>query len=62
MKQHRLIHNNIKVIDIIDASGTTCSNGNEIVDGYLKDLYDLIDQLHLTNHIPLSCFGDISQS
>lgn len=60
MKQYRLIHDNIKVVNIIEASGITCSNGNEIVDGNLEEIYNLIDQLNLTNHIPLSCFGDIS--
>jgi len=62
MKNYRLIHDNIKVIDIIEASGITCSNGNEIIDGKIEELYQLIDTLKLTNHIPLSCFDGISHS
>lgn len=56
MINYRLIHNNQQVIDIFQATGTTCSNGNEIVDGSLEDLYQLISDLNLTNTIPMSAF------
>lgn len=53
---YRLVHNNEKVIAIFEASGTTCSNGNEIIDGSLQEVYDLIGKLNLTNTIPMSTF------
>lgn len=53
---YRLVHNNQEVITILEATGTTCSNGNEIVEGTLEEIYDLISDLNLINTIPLSAF------
>jgi len=59
MKNYRLIYNHQKeVIDIIEATGTTCSNGNKIIEGSLYDIYQIIAELNLTNHIPLSSFSE----
>jgi hypothetical protein len=58
MKNYRLIYNNEKeVIDIIEATGTTCSNGNNIIEGSISDIYQIISELNLTNNIPLSSFN-----
>lgn len=54
---YRLIHNNQEVLTIIEATGITNSNGNEIVDGSLEEIYQLISDLNLTNTIPMSAFG-----
>lgn len=53
---YRIVHNNQEVIDIFKATGTTCSNGNEIIDGTLEEIYQLITDLNLTNSIPISAF------
>jgi hypothetical protein len=53
---YRIVHNNQEVIDIFEATGTTCSNGNEIIDGTLEEIYQLITDLNLTNFIPISAF------
>jgi hypothetical protein len=53
---YRLIHNNQEVITIIEATGITNSNGNEIIDGTLEEIYQLIPDLNLTNTIPMSAF------
>jgi hypothetical protein len=53
---YRIVHNNQEVIDIFEATGTTCSNGNEITDGTLEEIYRLIADLNLTNSIPMSAF------
>ena len=53
---YRLVHNNQEVIAIIEATGITNSNGNEIIDGTLEDIYQLIANLNLTNTIPMSAF------
>jgi hypothetical protein len=53
---YRIVHNNQEVIDIFEATGTTCSNGNEIIDGTLEEIYQLITDLSLTNSIPISAF------
>jgi hypothetical protein len=53
---YRIVHNNQKVIDIFEATGITCSNGNEIVEGTLEEIYQLVDNLNLTNTIPISAF------
>lgn len=53
---YRLIHNNQEVVAIIEATGITNSNGNEIVDGSLEEIYQLISDLNLTNTIPMSAF------
>lgn len=56
MINYRLIHNNQEVLDIFEATGTTCSNGNEIVEGSLEEVYQLISNFNLTNTIPMSAF------
>jgi hypothetical protein len=53
---YRLVHNNQEVITISEATGITCSNGNEIVDGTLEEIYQLIADLNLTNTTPMSAF------
>jgi len=53
---YRLVHNNKEVITIIEATGTTCSNSNEIVEDSLEDIYQVISDLNLTNTIPMSAF------
>lgn len=53
---YRIVHNNQEVINIFEATGTTCSNGNEIIDGTLEEIYQLIADLNLTNTIPMSAF------
>jgi hypothetical protein len=53
---YRIVHNNQEVIDIFEATGTTCSNGNEIIDGTLEEIYQLIADLNLTNSIAISAF------
>jgi hypothetical protein len=54
--KYRIIHNNEQVLAIIEAFGETCSNGNEIIDGTLDEIYQLISALNLTNTIPMSAF------
>jgi hypothetical protein len=54
---YRIVHNNQEVIAILEATGITNSNGNEIVDGTLEELYQLISDLNLTNTIAMSAFG-----
>jgi hypothetical protein len=54
--RYRLIHNRQRVIDIIEATGVTCSNSNEIIEGSLKELYQIIINLNLTNTAPMSAF------
>jgi hypothetical protein len=53
---YRLVHNNQDVLTILEATGTTCSNGNEIVEGSLEEIYQLITDINLTNTIPMSAF------
>jgi hypothetical protein len=53
---YRLVHNNQDVFTILEATGITCSNGNEIVEGTLQEIYLLINDLNLTNTIPMSAF------
>jgi len=53
---YRLVHNNQEVIAILEATGITNSNGNEIIDGTLEEIYQLITDLNLTNTIPMSAF------
>lgn len=53
---YRLVHNNQEVITILEATGITNSNGNEIIDGSLEEIYQLISDLNLTNTIPMSAF------
>lgn len=53
---YRLVHNNQDVLTILEATGITCSNGNEIVEGSLEEIYQLITDLNLTNTIPMSAF------
>jgi len=53
---YRLVHNNKEVITILEATGTTCCNGCEIIDDTLENLYQLITDLNLTNTIPMSSF------
>lgn len=52
---YRLIHNNNNVIDIIEVTGITITN-NEVVEGTLNEIYQLISDLNLTNTIPMSAF------
>lgn len=54
---YRLIHNNNETIAIIEASGVTCSNGNEIFEGNINEIAGEIDRLNLTNFLVLSSFG-----
>jgi hypothetical protein len=53
---YRIVHNNQEVLAILEATGNTNSNGNEIVDGTLEEIYQLITDLNLTNSIPISAF------
>lgn len=54
---YRLIHNNQEVIAIIEASGFTNSNGNEIIDGSIQEIYQIISDLNLTNAPSISSFN-----
>jgi hypothetical protein len=55
--KYRLIYNdNKEVVSLIESTGTTCSNGNKIIDGSLSDIYQIIEDLELTNYPPLSSF------
>lgn len=53
---YRVIHNNIKVLDIIEATGITITN-NEIVEGTLNEIYQTISNLNLTNVPSISSFN-----
>jgi hypothetical protein len=53
---YRLIHNNTEVVAIIEATGTTCSNGNTIFEGTIQEVMSEVESLNLTNCPPLSSF------
>lgn len=53
---YRIVHNNKEVLTIMEATGITCSNGNEIIEGSLEEIYQLISDFNLTNTIPMSAF------
>lgn len=54
---YRLIHNNNETLAIIEASGVTCSNGNEIFEGNINQIANEINKLNLTNSLVLSSWG-----